>query len=220
MKPRKLVYAMLAVLAAGIFSAAPAGAAAPVEGKQYARLQMPQPTEQNGKVEVIEFFWYGCPHCADLEPTLKPWVKKLPADVTFRKVPAILGNSWAPGARLFYTLEAMGQLDRLNDAVFNAMVRQKINLNDENTLLDWVAKQGVDRQKFADMYKSFSIEGKVRRAAEMTQEYGFGGVPVLIVGGKYMPNPVGSLQDMLRVVDGLIEMNRAEICKPGPGKSC
>lgn len=209
----KLVHAVLAVLAAGTFAIAPAHAAAPVEGKDYTRLQMQQPTEQNGKVEVVEFFWYGCPHCADFEPLLKAWLKKLPPDVSFRKVPAIFRADWAPGARLYYTLEAMGLLDKHNDAAFNAMVKQRINLNDEKVLLDWVAKQGIDGQKFMAMYKSFAVDGKVRKAAEMTQEYGFGGVPAVIVGGKYMPAPVGTMQDMLRVVDGLIEKNRAELKK-------
>lgn len=191
-----------------------AWAAAPLEGKHYARLQLPQPTEQAGKVEVIEFFWYGCPHCRDFEPLLQQWKKKLPADVHFRKVPAVFRDSWAPGARIYYTLEALNLLDRHNEAVFNAMVKQRINLNDEKILFDWIAKQGVDRQKFADTYKSFSVDAKVRKAIEMTQEYGFGGVPVLIVGGKYMPAPgLGSYGAMLQVVDALIEKTRAELKK-------
>jgi protein dithiol oxidoreductase (disulfide-forming) len=210
----KLLRTLLTILVAGIFVALPVLAAEPVEGKQYTRLQTPQPTEKNGKVEVVEFFWYGCPHCADFEPLLQAWVKKLPADVSFRKVPAVFNDKWAQGARIYYTLEAMNLLDKLHVAVFDAMVKQKINLGDEKILLDWMAKQGVDTRKFADMYKSFSVEGKVRQAVEMTQEYGFGGVPVVIVGGKYMPSPeLGSFPDMLRVVDGLIVKNRAEIKK-------
>jgi thiol:disulfide interchange protein DsbA len=210
----KLLRALLTMLAAGIFVAQPLFAAEPVEGKQYTRLQTPQPTAQNGKVEVVEFFWYGCPHCADFEPMLQAWVKKLPADVSFKKVPAVFNEKWAQGARIYYTLEAMDLLGKLHVAVFDAMVKQRINLGDEKILLDWMAKQGVDTKKFVDMYKSFSVEGKVRQAVEMTQEYGFGGVPVVIVGGKYMPAPdIGSFPDMLRVVDGLIVKNRAEIKK-------
>jgi thiol:disulfide interchange protein DsbA len=210
----KLVQTLLTGLTIGLLAAQPVLAAAPVEGKQFTRLQMPQPTEPNGKVEVIEFFWYGCPHCGDFEPVLQSWVKKLPGDVSFKKVPAIFRAEWAPGARIYYSLEAMGLLEKLNATVFNAMLKEKVNLNDEKTLFDWMAKQGVDRQKFADMYKSFSVEGKVKRAAEMTQEYGFGGVPVLIVGGKYMPAPnIGSFNDMLGVVDGLVAKNRAELKK-------
>jgi thiol:disulfide interchange protein DsbA len=217
MQPRTVL--LLAAL--GCALAAPVPAAEPVEGKQFTRLQMPQPTEPNGKVEVIEFFWYGCPHCAEFEPTLQAWKQQLPADVSFRKVPAIFRDSWVPGARLFYTLEALGLLDRLSDAVFAALHRQRINLNDELVLLDWVARQGVDRRAFAAAYHSAAVGGKVRKAAEMTQEYGFGGVPVLIVGGKYMPSlEVGTYADMLRVVDDLIARNRAELCRPGPTRTC
>jgi len=186
------------------------------EGKHYARLQMPQPTEQAGKVEVIEFFWYGCSHCGNFEPLLKSWSKKLPPDVHFKKVPAIFRDSWAPGARIYYTLEAMNLLDKHNDAVFDAMLKEKINLNSEAVLFDWVAKRGIDRKQFMDNYKSFMVDAKVRKAAEMTQEYGFGGVPAMVVGGKYSPSPdLGSFGDMLNVVDALIKKNRTELCKPG-----
>ena len=209
----KFVKVLLAAMAIGV-SAAPAIAQNLVEGKQFVRVQMPQPVEVAGKVEVLEFFWYGCPHCYDFEPLLKPWVKNLPADVHFKKVPAIFRPEWAAGARIFYTLDAMGLVDKHNDAVFVAVQKERINLFDERVLLDWVAKQGIDRQKFHDMYKSFGIDGKVRRAGEMTQEYGFGGVPAMVVGGKYMPAPgVGSYQDMLRVADGLIEKTRGELKK-------
>lgn len=217
----KALHTLLAALTFGWFAVQPAIASEPIEGKHFSRLQMQQPTEAAGKVEVIEFFWYGCPHCGEFEPLLQSWVKKLPSDVAFKKVPAVFRDSWAPGARIYYTLETLNLLGKLNDAVFHAMLKEKINLNDEKTLFDWVAKKGVDRQKFADTYKSFTVDAKVRKAVEMTQEYGFGGVPAVIVGGKYMPAPnLGSFGDMLRVVDGLIEKNRAEICRPGSTKLC
>lgn len=210
----KFVKAALAAVAICAFAQQPAVAADPIEGRQYSRLQMPQPTEADGKVEVIEFFWYGCSHCGKLEPMLKSWVKQLPGDVSFKKVPAILGDSWAPGARLYYTLEAMNLLDKLGDAAFDAMLNQRINLGNENILLDWVAKKGVDRKAFADTYKSFTVEAKVRKAAEMTQEYGFSGVPALVVGGKYSPGPeLSSYGQMLEVTDFLIAKNRAELKK-------
>lgn len=210
MKSLKL---LLAALAVAVLSVSPVMAQAPVEGKQYTRLQMPQPTEQAGKVEVIEFFWYGCSHCSDFEPLLQPWVKKLPANVVFRKVPAVFNPNWALGARLFYTIEALGLTERLNVAAFNAVQKERINLNDEKAVGDWAARQGADRQKFLDMYKSFAVDGKVRKAAEMTQEYGFSGVPALVVGGKYLLASVGTLEDLLRVTDFLIAKNRTEIKK-------
>lgn len=199
----------------------PALAAGPIEGKQYTRLQMPQPTEPDGKVEVIEFFWYGCPHCAEFEPLLQDWKQRLPADVSFRKVPAVFRESWVPAARIFYSLEALGIAEQHHAAVFNAMVRQRINLADDITLLDWVAMRGIDRKAFSAAYYSPEVAAQVRRAAEMTQEYGFGGVPVLVVGGQYMPTlDAGTFGDMLRVVDGLIAKNRAELCQSGPAKRC
>jgi protein dithiol oxidoreductase (disulfide-forming) len=209
----KLLKSLLLAAAVALLATGPVLAQTPVEGKQYTRVQMPQPTEQAGKVEVIEFFWYGCSHCYDFEPLLQSWVKKLPPDVSFRKVPAVFNPNWAKGARLFYTLDAMGLTERLNGAAFSAFHKERVNLNDENVLFDWVARQGVDRQKFIDMYKSFAVDGKVRKAAEMTQEYGFGGVPAVIVGGKYLLASVGTFEDLLRVTEFLIAKNRGEIKK-------
>lgn len=221
MKPIQSV--LLAMATVALLGATSVGAAAPIEGRNFTRLHTPQPTESQGKVEVIEFFWYGCSHCGKLEPLLKEWLKKLPADVVFKKVPAVLNENWAPGARLYYTLEAMGQLERLSDAVFDAMLNQRINLNNEKILLDWVASKGLDKQKFAETYKSFSVDAKVRKAAEMSQEYGFGGVPALVVGGKYSPGPeLASYQQMLEVTDFLINRVRDEQKKaataPKPAK--
>ncbi|MHB1360581.1 MAG: thiol:disulfide interchange protein DsbA/DsbL [Rhodocyclaceae bacterium] len=184
-----------------------------VEGKQFARLPTPQAGEKSGKVEAVEFFSYGCPHCGDFEPLLKSWVKTLPADVNFKKVPVIFSDKSVPGARIYYTLEAMGLLGRLNDAVFNAVLKERINLNQESILFDWVARQGVDRQKFIDTYKSFAVETAVKRAAELTRSYGVDGVPVIIVGGKYKPINIKSFGEKLQIVDGLIAKSRAEIKK-------
>lgn len=206
----KFLNALLTTLALGFVVATPALAADLIEGKQFARLPAPQPTEKNGKIEVVEFFSYGCPHCGDFEPILKPWVKALPADVNFRKVPVIFNDRSIPGARIYYTLEAMNLLDKLNDAVFHAVLRERINLNDEKILFDWVARQGVDRQKFADTYKSFAVETAVKRAADMTRGYAVEGVPVLVVGGKYKPINIKTFQEMLQFSDGLIAKVRTE----------
>lgn len=209
----KLFKTLLVALTLGL-GATPLLAQALAEGKHFVRIQIPQPTEVAGKVEVIEFFWYGCSHCNDFEPLLKQWIKKQPADVHVRKVPAIFRPEWAVGARTFYALEELKLLDKLSDKVFHAIHRERINLNDEKTLFDWIGNHGVDRQKFQDMYKSFAVDGKVRKSMEMTQEYGFSGVPAVVVGGKYMPAPgLGGYPEMLRVIDGLIGKNRGEIKK-------
>ncbi|MDO9242962.1 MAG: thiol:disulfide interchange protein DsbA/DsbL [Rhodocyclaceae bacterium] len=209
----KFLNTLLMLFSLSLLAAPHALAADLVEGKQFARLPAPQPTEKGGKVEAVEFFSYGCPHCGDFEPLLKSWVKTLPADVNFKKVPVIFNDKSVPGARIYYTLEAMGLLERLNDAVFNAVLKERINLNQESILFDWVARQGVDRQKFIDTYKSFAVETAVKRAAELTRSYGVDGVPVIIVGGKYKPINIKSFGEKLQIVDGLIAKSRAEIKK-------
>jgi thiol:disulfide interchange protein DsbA len=209
----KFLNTLLILFSLSLLAAPHALAADLVEGKQFARLPASQPTEKGGKVEAVEFFSYGCPHCGDFEPLLKSWVKTLPADVNFKKVPVIFNDKSVPGARIYYTLEAMGLLERLNDAVFNAVLKERINLNQESILFDWVARQGVDRQKFIDTYKSFAVETAVKRAAELTRSYGVDGVPVIIVGGKYKPINIKSFGEKLQIVDGLIAKSRAEIKK-------
>jgi len=203
---------LLAALTAALFSFLSLPATAQlVEGRHYVRVQTPQPTEVAGKVEVIEFFWYGCPACNQFDPLIRAWANKLPPDVHVRKVPAIFRDTWAPGARLFYALEAMN-LGRLHPAVFRAWHVERVDLNNENSLFAWVARQGVDRQKFIETYRSFAVDAQVRRAAEMSTKYGIGGVPAVVVGGKYLPAPrLGSWEEKLRVVDGLIQMNRTEL---------
>ena len=137
---KKTLNILLAAMTAGllVFQALPAAAQDAgklIEGRDYVRLQMPQPTEVADKVEVIEFFWYGCPACNQLEPLIKSWSKSLPADVNFRKVPAIFRDSWAPGARLFYTIEALN-LPQLHDAVFHAWHAERVCVHRRHTAQD------------------------------------------------------------------------------------
>jgi thiol:disulfide interchange protein DsbA len=199
------------------------GAAAQVKSSGgYATLPSPQPVETGAKIEVIEFFWYGCPHCFDLEPNLKKWMAKLPKDVEMRRVPAIPHPRWAPGARTYYTLEALGELDRLHGEVFEAIHIQRANLADEMTQLDWMAKRGVDRRKFTEASNSFSVQSKIRRASQLSQNYPLFvdkfvdghsvGVPSFIVDGKYLTSAsiAGGPDAMFRTLDSLIAKARAE----------
>jgi len=191
---------------------ASAALAAPPAAGPYKTLKSPQPVETGAKIEVIEFFWYGCPHCYELEPKLKQWVAKLPKDVEFRRVPAIPVDRWMPMARTYYTLEALGELERLHIEVFDALHRDRANLNDEGTLLDWLARKGVDRKKFSDTAGSFSVQSKVKRATLMTQAYEVDGVPALVVDGKYMtaPSLANGIEPMFGVLDSLLGKVRAE----------
>jgi protein dithiol oxidoreductase (disulfide-forming) len=181
--------------------------AMPVAGKDYVAISPPQPTETGGKIEVVEVFSYMCPHCYEFEPKLEPWLKALPADVAFRRLPVSFGReSWANLAKTYYTLEVLGQT-KLSNKVFDAIHAQNMKLDDPNTLFDWAAKQGLDRKAFADAFNSFGVQAKMQRSAQLARAYGVDGVPALIVDGKFR---VSAGQDMLRIADELIQLARAQ----------
>jgi protein dithiol oxidoreductase (disulfide-forming) len=186
--------------------------AAIVAGKDYLPLSQPLPVDSGEKVEVTEFFWYGCPHCFDLEPLLNKWVKNAPKDVEFKRVPAIFRESWVPGAKIFYALESLGQLQRLHGEVFDAIHVGHVNLNDESVLFDWAASKGIDRKKFAEAYNSFNVQTKVKRAEQLTRQSKISGVPAIIVDGKYMTSGglTGSHESMFVAMDELIQKARGE----------
>ncbi len=181
-------------------------------GRDYKPLASPQPVETGNRIEVIEFFWYGCPHCFDLEPFLKKWAARLPKDVEFRRIPAIPTERWLPNARTFYTLESLGQIEKLHGDVFDAIHIDRVNFNDEKIQLEWMAKKGVDRAKFAEAWKSFNVQSRTKRAVQLTQAYDISGVPSLVVDGKYLTSVslTGSPEGLMQVLDELIVKARAE----------
>jgi thiol:disulfide interchange protein DsbA len=166
----------------------------------------PQPTEAKGKVEVTEFFSYGCSHCSHFEPVLAPWAKRLPKDVSLRRVPVAFNDSWLPFSNLYYTLEALGELERLHGAVFEAVHEQKINLANTKTLEDWVGKKGVDVARFRETSRSFTVQSRVSRAQQIQNAHAVKGVPSMVVDGRFRPAEpfAGSYTDLLKVVDALI----------------
>lgn len=181
-------------------------------GKDYKLVSPPQSVETGKKIEVLEVFYYGCSHCFDLEPVIVPWIKRLPRDVAFRRMPAAIRDSWVPLAKAFYAAEALNAVDKLHADMFNDIHVQDLNLGDEAVLFDWVAKHGVDRKRFSDAYASFAVQSKVQRAMQMTRAYGVTGVPSVVVDGKYLTSPamVGSLEGLLPVLDQLIAKARRE----------
>lgn len=187
--------------------------AAVVAGRDYVPVSPAQQTDAKGKVEVIEFFSYACPHCHAFEPTLEPWIKKLPKDVEFKRIPVIFRDTWGPLAKLYFALEAIGELERLHAAAFDAMHLDNINLSDPSIQADWVAKKGVDRKKFVDAYNSFSVQSKVNRAQQIAQGYKVSGVPAIAVAGRFMTSQsmAGGSEGTLRVVEELVEQVRREI---------
>ena len=160
--------------------------AEPEAGKDYAVLNPAQPTQSGNKIEVLEFFFYGCSHCFKLHPMISAWEKKMPKDVEFTYIPAIFNPSWEPMARAFYALELLGQRNQLHDDLFNAWNVSNTDLTDEAKITDFVVQHSVDRKKFSDAYNSFSMQSKVTRAKQMGQTYGIRGTPTLIVDGKYL----------------------------------
>jgi thiol:disulfide interchange protein DsbA len=185
------------------------GVNAALTEKDYREIKPAQATEEGPKVEVIEFFWYGCPHCYELEPTLKKWLARKPDDVSFRRVPAIFRQSWVPGAQTFYTLETMGELDRLHAKVFDAIHIERQPFSDMSAISSWMGKNGIDAKKFEDTAKSFAVSGKVQRAQQMSAAYQLTGVPALVVDGKYIALG-NSFDGMIAIVDQLIERAREE----------
>jgi protein dithiol oxidoreductase (disulfide-forming) len=176
-------------LAAITFAFVAATAGAQVAGRDYHVMKSPQPTDARNKIEVLEFFWYGCPHCHSLQRPLDAWLKRKPADVEFRRVPAVFQESWLPLTRAYYTLEAMGIAEKLHQDVFTAIHDQKVRLHDPKVLFDWVASKGVDRQKFIDTYNSFGVQSRARGAMEATRNYDIPGTPAIVVHGRYLTAP-------------------------------
>lgn len=161
----------------------------PEEGLDYVKLDQVAATEApKGKIEVVEFFWYHCPHCNHFEPTLEAWLKNLPKDVHFRRVPVAFRPSFVPDQHLFYTLEAMGKLPDLHKRVFAAIHAEKLNLDSREQILDWVAKQnvkGLDMAKFTQTFDSFATASKATRATQLQTIYKVSGVPSLGIAGQF-----------------------------------
>jgi protein dithiol oxidoreductase (disulfide-forming) len=192
-------------------TAARAQANAFKEGVDYLTLDKPVPTEAPaGRVEVVEFFWYSCPHCHAFEPQLEAWAKQLPKDVTLRRVPVSFRPDFEPQQRLYYVLEAMGKVEELHKKVFNAIHVERQPLNTADAVIAWAEKQGLNKAKFAEMYNSFSVTTKARKATQLQDLYKVDGVPALGIAGRYYTT--GSLtQTMaraLQVTDYLVGQSR------------
>jgi thiol:disulfide interchange protein DsbA len=172
-----------------VASGAGASPAEPVNGKDYRTLDKPQPTESGKKVEVTEFFWYSCPHCNAFDPALIDWVKKQGDHINFKRVPVAFRESFVPQQKLFYTLEAMGKVDELHGKIFHAIHVEHVPLETDQTITDYVVKQGVDRKKFLDLYNSFGVTTKAHRATQLQELYKIDGVPTIAIGGKYLTSP-------------------------------
>ena len=180
---------------------------APVEGKDYARLAQPVPMPSSGKVEVVEFFGYWCPHCNSFEPAIDAWSRKLPADVSFRRVPVAFSAPQEPLAKIFHTLEAMGQLEALHRKVFAAIHVQRQRLEKDAEITAFVSANGLDAAKFMDTYKGFTVASKFKQARQLADAYKIDGVPTIGIHGRFFTSPslAGGAEQALRVTDFLIQ---------------
>ena len=181
-------------------------------------LAPPLPTDSKGKVEVVEFFWYECPHCYALEPSLEAWVKTLPPDVEFRRVPAPFNDRWLISARVYYALEAMGLIDKLHRPLFDAIHKDRLRITDEKQLTEWLQGKGVDVAKFNATLKSFAVEGRLKRAMTLVAGSKIDGVPALMVNGRYViPAGVGGSEErMLAIASSIVDQQRKELAAATP----
>lgn len=183
-----------------------------VEFEDHALIEPAQPVTSGDKIEVIEFFWYGCPHCADMHPRLKAWAQRQPADVVLRYQAAALRPSWETGARIQFVLVAMGEATRLSDAVFEATQLDGLDFKDDAVWFDWAARQGLDRQRVVELYRSPEAQRQVELASEVGERYQLRGVPAFVVDGKYLTSNgfTGSAEDTLIALDKLVAKARDE----------
>jgi protein dithiol oxidoreductase (disulfide-forming) len=205
----------LALQAIGLIAAlsvATMASAQPVEGKEYSRIKVPHAVETGKKIEVIEFFSYGCPHCSDLEPYLQTWFKTIPADVQFRRVPVMFQDPWKALAKAYYTLEAMGEDARLSPEIFKAVHVSGTPLYQDKAFFDWAASKGLDKAKVMDTYNSFGVDSKLKRAMVVAQEYNVQAVPMIVVDGKFvtMSDRIGGHAAMPAAIDALVAKARSE----------
>ena len=190
--------------------------------KDYKVLPQAQPSEAPGKVEVLEFFQYGCGHCFEFEPSMKAWRAKKPKDVEFKYVPTVWDESRIPQAKIYYALESLGLVDAFHDKVYDAVHEKHLKLWDRPVLSKWIAQQqGIDAKKFEEAYDSFGVNSKVQRAMQMTKAYRITGTPTVAIAGKYLTGPSFAVSpagqvDQVRVhaiMDELVAMERKKPAK-------
>lgn len=208
---KKLLSAILLLASFNVF------AADPQMGKDFDRTAQAIANENPNKIEVIELFWYGCGHCHNMEAPLNAWVKKLPSDVSFKRVPGLPNQSWAPMAKTYYALETLGLLEKLHTPLFEAIHKQKaLNPTDEKAAIDWVTKQsGLDKIKVEDAFNSFSTNANLKRAANIFRASGATGVPSLVINGQYITSSTmaGNNDLALKTADYIIINIRADKAK-------
>ncbi len=184
----------------------------PVRAEIDYRFITPQPVQASaGQIEVIDFFWYGCPYCNRLQPALERWLSRKPADIVVRRIPVVLRENWAPHARIYYTLEALGETERLHQKVYHGYHVEQLFMSRPEVMSEWAVRNGIDRERWDGAYNSPAVTRKVEEAANLTRSYSITGTPALVVDGRYLTsgNMVESLDGLIPILDGLIFRVRA-----------
>ena len=174
---------------------------------QFKIIDPAQPTQtEEGKIEVVEIFWYGCPHCYDFEPYLSDWLENKPDNIEFRRMPGIFSDSWIPLGRAYYAAEQLGVIDTIHKPLFEAIHKEKRNINDQSSLADFFAEHGVDKDQFNEAYNSEAVNDMVKKAFVAGRRYQVRGVPSLVIQGKYLTGSsmAGSYENMLKVTEDLV----------------
>jgi thiol:disulfide interchange protein DsbA len=184
----------------------------PIRADVEYRVIKPQPLSVANGIEVIDFFWYGCPHCYNLQPALERWISRKPADVTVRRIPAVLRDSWAPHARIYYTLEALGEVERLHQRVYYSYHVEDLALSKAEVVADWAVRNGIARERWDEAYNSAAVQRKVDEAGKLSRAYSVAGTPSLVVNGRYLTSSSmsESLNGVITIVDGLVQKVRSE----------
>lgn len=194
-----------------------AGLAGPAAGQEVRarqnveyRLIEPQKPETGDRIEVIDFFWYGCPYCNELQPALEDWIKRKPGDVALRRIPVILRDTWAPHARIYYTLELLGEVERLHLKVYHSYHVEELHMSKPDVMERWAVKNGIERTRWLDAYHSPEVDAKVARAQRLTKAYDVQGTPSLVVDGRYLTSSsmTPGVRAVIPVVEDLIRLAR------------
>lgn len=212
MTARPLAFLARAALLAATACFAAAATAQEVRARQNIeyRLISPQPVETGDSIEVIDFFWYGCPYCNELQPALEDWLKRKPPDVVLRRIPVILKDNWAPHARIYYTLELLGEVERLHPRVYHSYHVEELHMSRPDVMEQWAARNGIERRKWLDAYYSPEVDARVARALQLTKRYDVQGTPSVVVDGRYLTSSsmTPTVRGVVPVLEDLVRLAR------------
>ncbi len=211
----KIARCFFTTIAALCFSTAVNAQSIELKPNQNFVVIMQQPLQEAGKIEVIDFFWYGCPYCYELMPLFNEWLKNKPDDVVVRRIPAVLRENWLAQAHMYYTLDVLGVADKLHDKAFDAHHKERLISNIPEQVEEWAVKNGIDKDKWLAAYHSKDVQNRVIRAVNMSRAYAISGTPAIVVDGRFMSTSgiAGGVKNLVPVMEALINVARERRAK-------